>query len=208
MTTIKSFGGYFMKTCPYCGNQNEDSVKFCVNCGASMADVAPASQFAPVKEEPVQSGSYEQPNTASDPYAYAPTAPVQTIDEDPGKGCGIASLILGIFGVLPPFHFLAGLVGLILGIVGSSKSKKAGKSNGTSVAGIVLSVIALVVAAAILIGFIAFVVNAVKYGLELGGDIMQDPDQWQQFFDEFTSGDFSQYFPDGTIDFSGSVGFG
>ena len=201
MTTIKSFGGYFMKICPYCGNQNEDSVKFCVNCGASMADVAPASQFAPVKEEPVQSGSYEQPNT--NPYAYAPTAPVQTVDENPGKGCGIASLILGILGVLPPFHFLAGLVGLILGIVGSSKSKKAGKSGGVSVAGIVLSVIALIVAVAILIGFIALTVRL----MEMGEDVFEDPSKWEQFFDEFTSGNFSQYLPEGSFDFSGSIDF-
>lgn len=207
MTTIKSFGGYFMKICPYCGNQNEDSVKFCVNCGASMADVAPASQFAPVKEEPVQSGSYEQPNTNPNPYAYAPTAPVQTIDENPGKGCGIASLILGILGVLPPFHFLGGLIGLILGIVGSSKSKKAGKSNGTSVAGIVLSVIALIVAVAITVAIIAVTVRAVEYDMELSEDIIQDPSKWEQFFDEITSGNFSQYLPEGSFDFSGSIDF-
>lgn len=196
-----------MKICPYCGNQNEDSVKFCVNCGASMADVAPASQFAPVKEEPVQSGSYEQPNTNSNPYAYAPTAPVQMVDENPGKGCGIASLILGILGVLPPFHFLAGLVGLILGIVGSSKSKKAGKSNGTSVAGIVLSVIALIVAVALTVAIVAVIVRAVQYGWELSEDIIQDPSKWEEIFGELSSGDFSQLFPNGSFDFSGSVDF-
>ena len=194
-----------MKTCPYCGNQNEDSVKFCVNCGASMADVASASQFAPVKEEPTQSGSYEQPNI--NPYAYAPTAPVQTVDENPGKGCGIASLILGVLGVLPPFHFLAGLIGLILGIVGNSKSKKAGKSNGTSVAGIVLSVIALIVAVALTVAIVAVIVRAVQYGWELSEDIIQDPSKWEEFFGEFSSGDFSQLFPNGSFDFSGSVDF-
>lgn len=50
---------------------------------------------------------------------------------DPGKGLGIAALVLAFF---------IQLVGLILGIVALSKSKKAGFKNAPAVWGIILSI--------------------------------------------------------------------
>jgi hypothetical protein len=68
--------------------------------------------------------------TTPQPVASATTA-------DPGKGLGIASLVTALLGM--------GLVGLILGIIGNSKSKKAGHKNGLAVAGIVISIISMIV---------------------------------------------------------------
>jgi hypothetical protein len=65
---------------------------------------------------------------------------------DPGHGFGIASLILSIIGL----H----LVGLILGIVGLNKSKKAGHTNNLALAGIILGGLGFVLAILFAIFFI------------------------------------------------------
>lgn len=67
------------------------------------------------------------------PAAAAPApapAPV-----NPGKTMGIVSLILSIIGI----H----LVGVILGFVGLSQSKKAGQKNGFAIAGIIIGFIGM-----------------------------------------------------------------
>ena len=65
---------------------------------------------------------------------------VQTAEND---GFAIASLILGIVGMITCCTFLPSLLGLIFGIV--SKAKNDGtRPSGVSTAGIVLSVIGLI----------------------------------------------------------------
>ncbi len=78
------------------------------------------------------------------PAGYNSAAPAAT----PGKTLGIVGLILAFF--IP-------LVGLILGIVGLSQSKKAGRKNGIAVAAIIVSLVFIVIAivAFILIGVAA-----------------------------------------------------
>ncbi len=56
----------------------------------------------------------------------------------PGKGLGIAGLVLAI---------LVPLVGLILSIIAKSQSKKAGYKNGPATAGIWISIVLLVLGA-------------------------------------------------------------
>lgn len=67
--------------------------------------------------------------------------------EDPGKGMGIASLVLSLIGV----H----LIGLILGIIGLSQSKKAKKTNGMAIAGIIISSLGMLVGLIVIIAIIA-----------------------------------------------------
>ncbi|WP_052663599.1 hypothetical protein [Psychromicrobium lacuslunae] len=87
--------------------------------------------------------SYQQPQQpVPQPVGY----PVQA-QQDPGKVMGILSIVL-------PFVFL-GLVGLILGIIGLNKSKKAGFSNAPAVIGIVLSILAII--GSIIVGVVLFV---------------------------------------------------
>lgn len=67
--------------------------------------------------------------SAGEPTAATPT-------ENPGQGLGIGSLVTALIGL----H----IVGLILGIVGLKKSKKAGYGNGLALAGIIISGVGMV----------------------------------------------------------------
>ena len=96
--------------CKNCGSQNEDG-KFCSVCGARL------------EQEIVETGS-------------------STEAQNPGKVMGIVSLVMGIVslvsgslcscmcacagGIVP---LIISVVGLIMGILGMSKSKDAGFSN-------------------------------------------------------------------------------
>jgi hypothetical protein len=86
-----------------------------------------------------------------------PVAPVA----NPGKGMGIAAMVLGILGIL----FLCintwvaigcAIVGCILGGLGMKKSKEVGMSNGMGIAGLVCSIIALAIAVIAIIFVAAF----------------------------------------------------
>ena len=66
---------------------------------------------------------------------------------DPGHGLGIASLITSFF---------IGIVGIILGIIGLNKSKKAGHKNGLALAGIIVGSIQTVFA---VIGIVIIVMS-------------------------------------------------
>ena len=118
-------------------------MKYCANCGNRCADNlafcnscgAPLQQAQPV-------------------YAAAP--------ELPGKGFGVASMVLGIISLaLFCFWYLAlpcAIVSLILGSIGTSKAKQVGMKNGMATAGIVLSCVALGLALLIVVigaGFLA-----------------------------------------------------
>jgi len=71
------------------------------------------------------------------PTTLPPAAPVTgSVATNPGKGIGIASLIVSFLGI--------GLVGLILGIVGINKSKAAGQGNGFAIAGIILGILNII----------------------------------------------------------------
>lgn len=94
------------------------------------------------------------PQPAPPPPAYQPAAPSDTF---PGKGLGIAGLILAIF--VP-------LIGLILSAVARSQSKKAGFKNGPATAGIIIGIILLV------IGVIVTIVLIVS-GVALFGGLTQ-----------------------------------
>ncbi|MFY9227929.1 MAG: hypothetical protein WAO28_01195 [Candidatus Microsaccharimonas sp.] len=71
------------------------------------------------------------------PTTLPPAAPVTgSVVANPGKGIGIASLIVSFLGI--------GLVGLILGIIGINKSKAAGQGNGFAIAGIILGILNII----------------------------------------------------------------
>lgn len=78
-------------------------------------------------------------------------APQIVYVESRSNGVALASLILGILGIFTGgllailfwFSWILGLIGLILGIVGLSKSKKTGVRRTMSKWGIVLSILAL-----------------------------------------------------------------
>lgn len=143
--------------CKNCGAQLSEGAAFCPNCGTAV-----------VKEvaEPV----YQQPAEPQQPVYSQPAEPQQPVYQqlvyqqpvyqpvvngaprsNPGKGMGIAALIMGIvsccFFWIPYFNIIClmmSIAGLILSIIGLKKSKSAGASVGVSVAGLVLSISCLV----------------------------------------------------------------
>lgn len=142
--------------CPNCGKQNEDSARFCAECGTVFEEVtqqptepqveaeAPV-QPQPQAEAPVQPQfqAPQQPQYQMPPQpVYAPAQPVI-----PGKGLGITSMVLGIIAlVLFCVWYISvpcAIVGAALGGVSLSKAKAFGIKNGMATAGIVCSCIAL-----------------------------------------------------------------
>ncbi|MBQ4397475.1 MAG: DUF4190 domain-containing protein [Clostridia bacterium] len=80
-----------------------------------------------------------QPNYAAGYYQYAPTGVSASAGND---GFAVASLILGIAGILTCCTFVPSLLGLIFGII--SKTKNDGtRPTGLSTAGIILGVIGM-----------------------------------------------------------------
>ncbi len=116
--------------CEKCGAQNPDGVKFCQSCGAEMK---PADVFASTPSYTAQ--SYGTPTPATGVV--------------PGKGLGIASMVVGIISLaLFCIWFIAipcAIVGAVLGGVAYNKAKQAGTKNKMANAGIVCSAIALAI---------------------------------------------------------------
>ena len=105
-----------------------------------------------------QPPQYQQPQ-------YQPQYPNQN-PEDPGKGMGIASMVLGIIGLCTGWCWgvgaILGIIGIVLAIMSGNKSKQVGlKQNGLAIAGLVCSIIAVVCGAGCLICTIS-AINAVN----------------------------------------------
>ncbi|WP_051388961.1 hypothetical protein [Arthrobacter sp. 35W] len=100
---------------------------------------------------------FQQPQ----PVAY-PTAPNGAYQgapaQDPGKVMGIISIILPFVGL--------GLVGLILGLIGMSKSKKAGFKNTPALVGVILGALAIVIT-------IVVAIIGISAATQLATDIQQ-----------------------------------
>ena len=102
---------------------------------------------------PPYPGGYPAPPA---PYGSYPAPP-----KDPGKTMGIVGLVLSFFGLLS-------IAGLIVSIIARGKSKKAGYSNGLAVAGIIVSIVVLVISiVAIIIGGAA-IVHVIQTCRDLG----------------------------------------
>jgi hypothetical protein len=87
-------------------------------------------------------------------------APMTPTAENPGHGLGIASLIVSILG--------AGLIGIILGVIGLNKSKKAGQKNGLALAGIIVGALNLIVVTIIIVVSLMGVAQLATKCAELG----------------------------------------
>lgn len=114
--------------CQNCGRQNPDGTSFCSNCGSALngAPVAPVAPVTPVVPRPA---------------------------EVPGKGLGIASMVVGIISLVMFctgwFAIICAIVGTALGGVALKKAKDAGVKNAMATAGLVCSVVALGLAIAV-----------------------------------------------------------
>ncbi|MBP2414541.1 hypothetical protein JOF48_003340 [Arthrobacter stackebrandtii] len=121
----------------------------------------PANQPTPPPAYPSAPAAPQPPA----PYGQQPPAynqgqpgPYGAPAVDPGKTLGIISIILPFVGL--------GLVGLILGIIGKVKSKKAGFKNTPALVGIIISVVAI-------IGTIIFGIWLISYISDLSTQILE-----------------------------------
>lgn len=177
----------------FCGEdiKNGGNVMFCKNCGAQLSEGAafcPNCGTAVVKEvaEPV----YQQPAEPQQPVYRQPAEPQQPVYQqpvyqqpvyqpvvngaprsNPGKGMGIAALIMGIvsccFFWIPYFNIIClmmSIAGMILSIIGLKKSKSAGASAGVSVAGLVLSIVGLVLSSIYCLVVLGILAEASSHG--------------------------------------------
>lgn len=157
-----------MSFCPKCGN-NTGNKKFCTECGYNIEAEEQTLEHASnetVQEQPVenQQSEYQQPEyqqpqyqqpTNTPPYNNQNTYGSWDNNNAPkeGKGLAIASMVLGIVGILSVCVIIGGpigLVGLVLGIVALVKGTS---GPGFAVAGIVLSALTVIAFIFILIGF-------------------------------------------------------
>lgn len=142
--------------CKNCGLENPDGASFCRVCGSALA-VAPVIEASaePVVETPVEPTVETPVQPASAPAAEGETAPKVTA-VDPGKGMGVAALVLGIIGLVTGTVCACGcaclggiipaivcIVGLVLGIMAMNKSKAAGFKNTKALVGVILSGVGL-----------------------------------------------------------------
>lgn len=106
-----------------------------------QAPQQPSMAPQPTPMSPEEPQMQEQP--AMQPAQPAMSAPQPAMAQvDPGHSLGLASLILSLLGFT--------LISLILGIMGMKKSKEAGMSNGLAKAGVIISVVSII------LGVIAF----------------------------------------------------
>jgi hypothetical protein len=88
---------------------------------------------------------------------YAPQ-----FQQQPGNGLAVAAMVLGIISVVLCFLWflgpVLGILAIIFGALGLSKSKKVGRGRGAALAGLILGVIGILLS----IVFIVLVVMAVK----------------------------------------------
>lgn len=134
--------------CSQCGTNNADGAAFCAGCGAPMANEQPVNQEVPQQPE-IQPGYQTSQGDFRTQYTPTPKP------ELPGKGMGIAAMILGIASLVLMCTFYlsipCAIVGLILGCSANGKAKKAGMKNGCAVAGIITSSIGLGLAVIVIV---------------------------------------------------------
>lgn len=156
------------KFCPYCGTEAEDKAMFCTECGKRLdvqeQQAQPVQYAQPV--QPVQQQNYYQPNNTQqyqqNPNYYAqpqqyqqkPAAP----PKKPGKGLGIASLVLGIFAIINSLILcILDMIGAAL--IGATSTDDVSVSAGFSV---VIAVFAGFVAFLALLSLIFGIISIIK----------------------------------------------
>ncbi len=102
------------------------------------------------------------PQPTPQPAPASPVAPVaaQPVGEDPGKTLGIVSLVTSLLGM--------GLIGLILGIMAKKKSSAAGYKNTMALAGIIISILSMVIGLIVGVAIFMGAAGAMKECQKLG----------------------------------------
>jgi len=132
------------------------------NQGQDFTPQQPYTPPPPPPPPPAQGYTQQQSGYNPTPPIY-PNQPNTFVSHPPasypGKGMVTASLVLGIvsltIGAMYGIGFITAIIGLILGIIGKRKAIEVGAPTGTATAGIVLSIIALILSILIIVACIA-----------------------------------------------------
>lgn len=179
-----------MTKCPHCGIDVTTDADYCEGCGSRLtpppyAQSEQAAYAQPPYQAPYQP-PYQAPYTAQPPYQspyQPPYQPVYVVEKPkiPGRGLGIASMVLGIVGVVYSFSLmietfalsnvrffedeffsflLAPLLAIavfpILALSLGGVARQKGYRNGISTAGVALGAVAAV---CIFVAFIVVLAN-------------------------------------------------
>lgn len=154
--------------CPTCGTLNEDGVPFCGGCGAKMA-LQQQIFRQPVYQQPVcqqpiyQPPSYQQQQPVFQQPMYQQAAYQQPVYQPqwqpmqpacqqvlPGKGMGVAGMILGIVAISLSASWVLGGICAVLAIafsaIAQAKARRVGRNNGMAIAGLICGGVGLAIA--------------------------------------------------------------
>lgn len=134
--------------CPYCGKELPDGSAFCIQCGKKIPNLDSAGEVEPVNvheqnapveiEPPTEECQTVEPSSGSNPGSGTNGFDVTK------KGKSIASFVLGLIGVIlfgSWFSFVLGIIGFF---IGASAYKHSQGIKGLIIAGMILSVIAVI----------------------------------------------------------------
>jgi len=118
--------------CAKCGTQVEEGSKFCQKCGTPVGQTITQPQTASA-----------QPQMASaQPVNFQPAATIKN------SGMAVASLVLGIVGLVFPFiPIIPSILAIIFGALGMGQVNRSNgmlKGKGMATAGIILGIVAFI----------------------------------------------------------------
>ncbi len=185
-----------MKFCIHCGAQLADGGQFCTNCGAAVATeqsvqtaapeqdtVETVAEQAPAVEQPVaqpEVPAVEQPVYTAIPVQQPPVPPKT-------NGFAIAALVLGISSFIAwicCLHVLTCILAVVFGIIALSQIKKTGApGRGMAITGLVCGILAFVI---VLVGFF-FIGFLSEWATEYDDPEFYDyyGGEMEDFYDEF-----------------------
>ena len=106
--------------------------------------------------EPMQTGG----TTATSPVAGTGKPAKTSAGAAFALAFGVAALVLVLTAILAPIGLVVGVIGLLLGIVGIVRAGRAGVTGkGVAITGLVLSVLAVLLAGALAVGVTTFLNN-------------------------------------------------
>lgn len=135
--------------CRNCGEQMDDLALTCLKCGTDTKAIVTPLAYQQQPQKPLC--QQPQPTYYQQAPQHSPYPQPNYNTPSAVNGFNIASMVLGIVSLVfaPCLWYLSipmSIVGLVLGLVGSSKSKNTGQPKGMGTAGIVMSLIALLFA--------------------------------------------------------------
>ena len=136
-----------MKICNSCGCQMPDEAISCSACGAPLT-------VSQVPQQPYQQQDYQQAGYYQQPYAQ----PVY-IDSN-AKGMAVASLVLGGLSLVTGTVFVGlilGIIGCVLGVKARNKMPMGHPDRGVATAGMVCSIIGIVIGGIALVSCLCIV---------------------------------------------------